>query len=269
MSRWPLGALVLATTITLPAGAVIDGRPSDDPAVVRLIRAGKPACTGTVIAPGLLLTAAHCLRPTGAAAAGLAAVSGDGREAPVTAARVVPSFDSVTLDDDLAVLSVRPESFPVPPTEAVLGEPAGFAAGESVRFLGFGWMMLGVIAPGPQGEGRARIAAVTPSSLSLRPSPGRPCSGDSGGPVFAAREGRRYLVGVISSGAWDCGADSIATRTLAFAPFLDKARAEGLDAEPAGGCSSVPGPHRSASPAAMMLVVLLAGGLARRRSARV
>jgi hypothetical protein len=266
MRRWPLAALALATAIALPAGAVIDGRPSHDPAVVRLTRAGKPACTATVIGPGLLLTAAHCLHPPGSVTS-LAAVGTHGGEAVVTAARVAPRFDSVTLADDLAVLTVRPESFPEPATEALLGEPAEFGRGELVRFLGYGEMALAQLEPSPQSEGRARIDEVAPRSLSLRPAPGRPCSGDSGGPVFAARDGQRYLVGVVSAGQVDCRADSIATRTLAFAPFVEMAAAERPEAEPAGGCTSAPGAHQPASPIVVMVIILLAGGLARRRFA--
>ena len=86
--------------------------------------------------------------------------------------------------------------------------------------------------------------------------------------MFAERDGRRYLVGVISNGHWDCGADSTATRTLAFASFLEMAAAERPDAEPAFGCTLVPGGYQPASPGAVMLVVLLAGGLARRRFLR-
>src|SRR5262245_20169914 len=43
-------------------GAIIAGtRDSQDPAVVAIVRDGSPHCTGTLVAPDAILTAAHCV----------------------------------------------------------------------------------------------------------------------------------------------------------------------------------------------------------------
>jgi hypothetical protein len=61
-----LGALVMAFTMALPAGAITDGVPAGDdhPEVILIIMdiGGSPAyrCSGTLISPTLVLTAGHC-----------------------------------------------------------------------------------------------------------------------------------------------------------------------------------------------------------------
>jgi secreted trypsin-like serine protease len=60
-----LGALAMALTMALPAGAITDGEPTaDHPEVVLILMEvdGAPAfrCSGTLIAPTFVLTAGHC-----------------------------------------------------------------------------------------------------------------------------------------------------------------------------------------------------------------
>ena len=61
-----LGALVMAITVAVPAGAITDGEPAGDrhPEVVLILmeEAGEPAyrCSGTLVSPTIVLTAGHC-----------------------------------------------------------------------------------------------------------------------------------------------------------------------------------------------------------------
>lgn len=181
------------------AAAIIGGAPtSGDPEVVGLLIGGEIACTGAVVDPWVVVTAAHCavLDPT-------AVVIGDdrasGREVAVATALSHPDFGYAGLVDDLGLVVL---AAPVSEPPVALGATAP-AVDATVRLVGFG----ATAVDGPAGrkhEGVARIATVGVDELTLAPAPAAPCHGDSGGPAFADLGAGEQLVGVVSSGDAAC-----------------------------------------------------------------
>ncbi|MFI5619889.1 S1 family peptidase [Streptomyces sp. NPDC051567] len=299
--RRPL-ARVLAGVLTVVAGAaavplvqvpqavadsvVIGGKPvkvADSPWVVALISRdrfggtrGGQFCGGVLVGPAKVLTAAHCL---GREALGgpLESVrdfrvvvgrtelrAAEGREIPVRAVRVNPSYDRVSNAGDLAVLELSeavPAQYVLP--LAGPGHPA-YAPGTDAAVYGWGDTSgFGDYAYGL----RSAQVTVLPDEVCGRAYPGDAdgqyraesmvcagareggrdaCQGDSGGPLVA--QGR--LIGLVSWGR-GCGrADSpgVYTRIAPLAGFVTGPEAGAQpggdqDAGPVAPRGSGPGPR--------------------------
>lgn len=173
-----------------------------DPAVIALRARGEVVCTGTAIAPRVVLTAAHCI--AGVAVADLAVERG-GERIAVTHALPHPLFDASFFTDDvglvlLASAVIAPEEAP-PRAGASLGETA---LGAQVRIVGYGRDdAQGNLVPQKR-EGVAVLDQLRARELLLGPGPSLPCTGDSGGPAFVTRRGVEELAGVASRGDPDC-----------------------------------------------------------------
>jgi secreted trypsin-like serine protease len=212
--RAALAAAILGVAFQGPAGALVGGaqiaRGQIAYHVVMISGARGTFCSGTLIAPDIVLTAAHC---TTEAAAGLtvsrSAEAGPARSS-VVAVAVHPSYNAGDYARsraavDLAMLKLD-EPLSVPQPIVIHGLVP--LPGERLVVAGFG-----VTAAGSHtGLGTlqtATLAAVgEPSSLQLRladpasqggavPGIGS-CDGDSGGPVFEPGGGRLVLIGVMS-----------------------------------------------------------------------
>lgn len=201
-----------AVTVDAPIvhGAADKGR---HPAVVALVSLDGGLCTGTVVAPTLVLTAHHCvaelaspyvecpakgpqvgrLRP----ASSLLVYTGDeaarGPAAAQGARLHVPPGD-VLCDADVALLELDR------PLVGVAPVPLGTATGVStVTAVGYGQI-------GDRGRAgvrryRAHVAVVGATNHELVVGEST-CSGDSGGPALA--EGGGALIGVLSRGGPTC-----------------------------------------------------------------
>ena len=210
--------LVPAALAPLPAGAVVQGQVDRNPAglrasVVRIESTQGEICSGTLISPDLVLTAAHCVM----------------HEAGYTVVLVDPSFRQRRLR--AVAVSMHPEFVPGTTPEEQPGidlammkleEPAGpgfrpldprgggIATGEAVEIAGFG-----VVAENRRDTARTlrtahlvsigslqvanRVTVVTDARRLAETAGAGACLGDSGGPIL--RDGR--MVGVVS---WSSGA---------------------------------------------------------------
>ena len=233
--RQSLTTLALACSLTsiTPARAIVG--PSRDAAgrvseisVMVLQRRGAAAgfCTGIVVAPRAVLTAAHCVPPgadlrvhfkDAAGAPVLLPIAGVVRHPGYRADAIAKRERSV----DLAVVTLG-EPLPAPFRPAAIADGSGTSVGARFTVAGFGLAREGE----PRTSGRLReaeLAAREPLSSVLlwaddpsRSSAGA-CTGDSGGPVLDASGVVAALtVWSAGNGHRQCGA---LTQALWLAPY--------------------------------------------------
>lgn len=204
-----------------------------DPAVVSV-----GACTGTLIASRVVLTAAHCVPAPLASDLEVffgASLFGPGARVPVIDARLHPDFEPLSLDHDIALLLLAEASSatPVPLRTSPLDDSA---VGQPARVVGFG-----VSAPDDAGsfgvkrQGTTTLVGYLATSWVDNAAPQSTCLGDSGGPAFLAMvDGGEELAGIASRGDAACSQFGVKTRVDAHVadfiqPYLD-ATAEGAAA---------------------------------------
>lgn len=182
---------------------------------------GVSRCSGTLITPTKILTAAHCVpSDTRRVVAGVWSPNGTvtGRSASRWAAH--PQFQRTpsALVNDVAVV-VMPSPMPNP-TMAVMAN-ARTSAGQQVYLAGWG---------GPDFDlavGFTTLSGVNDTSLryTYNGKLSNTCGGDSGGPVYRQVDGRAAVVGITSSGSSaNCGDNETSLSTnvqgSAVMPFI-------------------------------------------------
>jgi hypothetical protein len=222
-------------------GAVDDG----DPAVVALVAPAlrcttEPAptlCTGTLIAPRVVLTAAHCL--ANRRAGELRVAFGPDARSPtrlvdVDRARVHPSYDAGTGLWDVALLQLSVAQTETPAT-LPRARLAPNDVGRAVRLAGYG--LDDAALSGRKRQGGATLSQVAlagdaaePAIIRYVPGPAMSCGGDSGGPVFFDDGAGEVLIGVTRSGDAACAQFGAAVQTADLIddfvrPFVDQAAA--------------------------------------------
>jgi hypothetical protein len=228
------------------AAAITNGMASPaDESVVALTSAGRVLCTGVLVAPRLVLTAAHCTTERLEVVFGAEVDDGSPLGAPPERFGVLghvehPEFHRFHRDAALLVLERASGASPLTLTT----EPVSI--GTRARVVGFGFAdWEDGTSEGSKRTGAVAISDVTEESLRLAPSPSQPCAGDSGGPVLAGADER--VIGVISSGDLLCRSYGTATPAGAIAgfvaPFIEAMEGcpDGVDCTvPAtnGGCTS-------------------------------
>jgi MYXO-CTERM domain-containing protein len=182
---------------------VINGDPSDEPAVVALMDGDYFFCSGTVISPRVVLTAAHCLEgspPTGVYFGEDANDPSTGTVIGVGQTLVHPDYPQ---RGDIGVLELA-EATQVPPSELNRTPLSASLAGQDVRVVGFGVSVDGGDTAGVKLTGLTTFDSVEEDYMLVRPKGDQSgCYGDSGGPNYMTIGGGEVLAGVTSFGTED------------------------------------------------------------------
>ncbi len=194
-----------------------------DMAVVAIVQNGAINCSGTLIAPSVVLTAAHCIYEQ--TPGSLSVVFGPSMEsAPPVAVdglRVHPAYDPATKADDLGLVHLASPA-PVPPIAVSSQSFDPSFVGQALRLVGFGRTSADDAAPLEKHQGTTTLGAYDAQTFTFAASPSMTCFGDSGGPAFLSLGGNEYLAGVTSQGDPGCDQSARDTRVdPVVTSFLD------------------------------------------------
>jgi secreted trypsin-like serine protease len=191
----------------VPAAALVGGAQLAEEAIARhvvLIVGGQNLCTGVAIAPDLVLTAAHCVLGNGR----YQLLTFEGRRSTVKEVASVaahPQFSPRADAPDLALIKLAAQPAPNLTPAAFSDRRAPPTVGDRFIVTGFGVAVEGDRKSAGRLRAATLVATDRPSSQQLSLVDPRKlgetaglgvCNGDSGGPVFDARD--RALIGIVS-----------------------------------------------------------------------
>lgn len=214
-----LAMIASAVLLASPCYAIVGGAaPSNDAlgrAVVTIVGSRGNFCTGSLIAPTLVLTVAHCVQP----GAEYKIVEYDAAQTPelkdVKRVAIHPGFQMQAMLAHRATADVALLQLEIPAkgkTAVQLGAPLSpISPGAKFTIAGIGVTVRGdgksggiirtasLVATGKQGTLQIRL--VDPATNGVREGLGA-CTGDSGAPAFIAEGARLAVAGVVS---WSTG----------------------------------------------------------------
>jgi hypothetical protein len=265
----------LHTTATLPSGAstfVVGGKSAPEgswPYAAFVVAEGADgqsfSCTGSVISPTAVVTAAHCAvdpatgepfppdqMAVGIGSHDLHAMKAAGEVFTPTAVTVNPTFNETTLDDDSAVLTLSQPTAAPPVRLATPAEIAALGADTPVSIAGWGQItddQIDLQTILQQADVQLKDASYCKDQLSGFnaqtmlctdvPHHGvGPCHGDSGGPLVAHTQSGDALIGLVDWGGLSCSSTAAAYASISAIGYW-VATAAGI-APPAGAVAPSP-----------------------------
>ena len=182
----------------------------DDTGVVFIYSSSGEICTGSVIAPRLVLTAGHCVDGRNAYVVGTAARY-DVSDAKATLPSVVdvdsfvrhPDYDDRVTPHihDVAVLKVASDVGTPLPYHA--GAPEAAWIGQPLRLVGYGRTSPVSSDYGTRRQVDTQITSYDDTELVITNGK-QGCPGDSGGPAFMTIDGVETIVGTSTASTADC-----------------------------------------------------------------
>lgn len=219
----PMLCLAALAALSSPAHAVMQGRVARDPdgirqSVVRVESSIGELCSGALIAPDLVLTAAHCLTDYASYRVFGVDRAFRSRSVRAVAAAIHPAFVPGTTPRtqpgvDLAILKLeRPLGPGFTPLNPRLSEQV--QTGDTVRLAGFGVVAenrkrtarilreTALVSLGPI-QVMNRVVVVADRQRLAETTGAGACRGDSGGPILGDTRDGFQLLGIVS---WSSGA---------------------------------------------------------------
>ena len=207
-------------TTRIVGGSSYDGLP----AVGTLLYSGSTHCTGTLIAPRKVLTAAHCV--DGFSASKMRFAIGPNAYSPQTTIQASsieahPGYNAYNISNDIGLVHLAQDA-PVEPMPIVTSMDSSWV-GRSLFFVGYG-VDNGYNQTGAGIKRAVWMAISSVDSTTFRyDDPNRnTCNGDSGGPAFTQdANGTYFVAGVTSYGDAYCTQYGVDTRVDAYLDFID------------------------------------------------
>lgn len=243
---------------TAPDPYVVGGSVVPDgmwPDAALLLENGQPICTGTLIAPSVVLTAGHCLE--GAITSvklGVVNINEQGEEIAVQTQIEYPNSQT-TYDVGLLLLASPAATEPRAVADRCVVEDH-LRDGAEIIYVGFGAidtagtqytddkrMATDAVEDHDCSDGDGCVAAISPGGELVSVGSGvNPCYGDSGGPLYLPTPAGAYVVGVVSRGVdsatADCAGGGIFPRVDAILPWIEEQTGQSFGSQ---DCSGGPG----------------------------
>jgi len=266
----PLAALAFAACTAAPPASslsqsIINGVADDgDPSVVAVFayipgQPGAALCTGEVVSPHVVLTAAHCVSPKSVGNATFLIYTGnslvfDGTVPTTNTLATMegegnpswPSSDTSTDSDpgDIGVV-ILAEPTGIPPLPYNRFALPDRLIEQQVRIVGYGLTdgndTAGTTA-GTKHSAQTYLNYIRPDGIELWDNEHGTCEGDSGGPAFMMLNGKERIAGVTAIGYKGCPVKLAATDTRvdSFVSFVDGYvdRFDPAPVPPGGACTA-------------------------------